>query len=75
MLENIQNTLVAIGDFFTGIGQFISDFVQDLIVFVQNLTSVSDQMSVLFGSLPTYFISGLVVLITIMVLLRVLGRD
>lgn len=75
MLENIQNTLVAIGDFFVGVGQFVSDFIQDLISFVENLATIGEQITTLFGGLPVYFLTGIAGLVVIMVLLRVLGRD
>lgn len=75
MIDGILQILQSIGDFFASIGGFIVDFFGDLVSFVQNLGSVSAQMTTLMGGLPAYFISGILALVVIMVLLRVLGRD
>lgn len=75
MIDGILQVLQTIGDFFASIGGFIVDFFGDLVSFVQNLGTISAQITTLMGGLPAYFIAGILSLIVIMVLLRVLGRD
>lgn len=75
MIDGILQILQSIGDFFASIGGFIVDFFGDLVSFVQNLGTISAQITTLMGGLPAYFITGILSLIVIMVLLRVLGRD
>lgn len=75
MIDGILQVLQSIGDFFASVGGFIVDFFGDLVSFVQNLGTISVQMTTLMSGLPAYIITGILSLVVIMVLLRVLGRD
>lgn len=75
MLENIQNVLNSIAEFFAGVVDFVVGFVGDLVGFVKQLGSMGSQLTQIMGGMPIYFIAGIGSLVVIMVLLRVLGRD
>lgn len=75
MLDGIFQVLSSIGEFFSAIYDFISGLLQDLVNFVQQLLAIPVQIATVLGGFPIYFVGGIGILIGIMVVLRVVGRD
>lgn len=75
MLDGIFSVLEAIGSFFSSIVDAVMGFVDDLVQFAIQLGTIGSQISSILGGFPAYFLAGILMLIAIMVLLRVVGRD
>lgn len=75
-MSDIIYIIQSIGNFFSSVGDFIVGFFQDTVNFLDYLTTtVPNFFSSLFSGFPVFFISGVLGLITILVLIRILGRD
>lgn len=75
-MSDIIYIIQSIGNFFSSIGDFIVGFFQDTVNFLDYLTNlIPNFFNTYFSGFPVFFITGLLALITILVLIRILGRD
>ena len=76
-MSAIIDFLEGIVDFFKMLIDFLVNLIADLVEFVQMLAKMPEYVGSIFtsGILPSVVVSGLTVVITTMILLRVLGRD
>lgn len=75
MLDGIIDILTKIGDFFSSVVDFIVSIFTDLANFIKLLGQFVVKFPEWFSWLPSQILTLLVLLIGIVVLLRVLGRD
>lgn len=74
MSEVIQ-FLKGIGDFFVAVGNFLIDFIGDLLYIIQITADVLAQLPEMFGWLPVSFVSVLLVIFGIVVIYKISGRE
>lgn len=75
-MNDIIYIIQSIGNFFSSIGDFIVGFFQDTVNFLDYLTNlIPDFFNTYFSGFPAFFIAGMLALITVLVLIRILGRD
>lgn len=76
MLENIKHILQQIGDFFSMITGYIVDFFEDSAFFIKQLTVSVGEVGDLIGDIfPPALVTAFLGLISIVIILRILGRD
>lgn len=76
MLANIKEILQQIGDFFSMVTTWIVDFFEDSAFFIKQLgSSVSEVSDFVSSIFPPQLVTAFVALISIVIVLRVLGRD
>lgn len=76
MLQTIKEILSNIGDFFVSVGAWFVDFIEDCTFFFQQLSkTVTDVTAVVSDIFPPELVTAFVALLTIVVVLRILGRD
>ena len=76
MLDNIKEILQNIGDFFSMVGEWFVDTIEDLVFFINNLsTSVTQVTEIIDDIFPASLVTGFVALLTVVIVLRILGRD
>ncbi len=75
MLQGIFDIIKKIGDFFTSIVDFIVTLFEDLVKFIKMLGIFVAKIPEWFSWLPAPVLALIVILIGVVVLLRVLGRD
>lgn len=76
MLKTIKEILQNIGDFFVSVGAWFVDFIEDCTFFFKQLsTTVSDVTEIIGDIFPVELVTPFIALLTIVVVLRILGRD
>lgn len=75
MLDGIFQVLADIGSFFASVVDAILGFIDNLVSFVEQLLGVGQQIGSILGGFPVFFITGVLLLVALMVVLRVVGRD
>lgn len=75
MLQGIFDILKKIGDFFTSIVDFIVSFFGDVVKFVKMLGTFASKIPDWFSWLPAPVLALIVILVGVIILIRVLGRD
>lgn len=75
MLEAIFDVLTSIGDFFASVGGFLVSLVEDIVSVVKLTGKAVLSIPNYIGFLPATLISGLIIVFSVVVLYKVLGRD
>lgn len=76
MLKSIKEILQNIGDFFVSVGTWFVDFIEDCSFFFKQLSSTVSDVTEIIGDLfPDELVAPFIALLTIVVVLRILGRD
>lgn len=76
MLKTIKEILQNIGDFFVSVGAWFVDFIEDCSFFFKQLSSTVSDVTEIIGDLfPEELVAPFIALLTIVVVLRILGRD
>lgn len=76
MLEQIKNVLNQLADFAKVVAEWFTDFIEDLVFFVTELSTTVSNVSDLIGDIfPPALVNSFLSLLTIVVVLRILGRD
>lgn len=74
-MTEIANFFKAFGGFFGSVVDFISSLFEDLVWLIEQLNSTADNMLFYIDWLPAGVISMFVVFVTVIIILRILGRD
>lgn len=75
MLDNIKDILQQIGDFFSMVTTYIVDFFEDCAFFIKQLSSsLSEVASFVSLIFPPQLVAAFLALISIVIILRILGR-
>lgn len=76
MLKSIKEILQNIGDFFVSVGTWFVDFIEDCTFFFKQLgQTVTDVTAIIDDIFPAELAAAFIALLTIVVVLRILGRD
>lgn len=75
MLQGIFDVLKKIGDFFTSIVDFIVTLFEDIVKFIKLLGTFAAKIPDWFSWLPASVLALIVILVGVVILIRVLGRD
>ena len=76
MLDTIKETVLQIGEFLKSVATWFTDFIEDSIFFVTELANSVTNVGQIIGDIfPPVLASAFLGLITIVVVLRILGRD
>lgn len=74
MLEALKEGLMSIVDFFTSIGEFISDIVLNTLNFVEAFSEVMLALPDWLDYFPSFLLIAILPLFTIVLVLRLVGR-
>lgn len=75
MLKDIFEILKSIGDFFVTIGQFLYDFVKDIIYMIELVGEAVAQIPDYISWLPVEVVTIIVSIFAIVVIYKILGRE
>ena len=75
MLSSIVEILKSIGDFFSSVVSFITKLFSDLVYVVQLIGETVAEIPDYLSWLPSGVVASLIVLFSIVVIYKVLGRD
>lgn len=75
MLKDIFEILKSIGDFFVTIGQFLFDFVKDIIYMIEIVGEAVVQIPDYISWLPVEVVTIIVSIFAIVVIYKILGRE
>ena len=74
-MDAIINFFRGITDVITGVIGFIIDFFGDIVYMVQMLGEIALQLPTYFAWLPPQLLSALVLVFTLVILYKILGRE
>ena len=74
-MQDIIQFLKGIGDFFVAIGNFLIDFIGDLLEIVKLTGKVVAELPEYFSWLPPSFVSVLLSIFAIVVIYKIAGRE
>lgn len=75
MLGNILDGIKSIANFFITVGQFIVDFISDLVYAIGLIGKTVLEIPSYLGWLPSSLIAMLTTIFSIVVIYKILGRD
>ena len=75
MLGNILDGIKSIANFFITVGQFIVDFISDLVYAIGLIGKTILEIPSYLGWLPSSLIAMLTTIFSIVVIYKILGRD
>lgn len=75
MLQSIWQAIQNIGSFFTGIGTFIKDLIQDIVYMISVLTVISGGVLSYFSWLPLVTATIFSTVIAIVIIYKIIGRE
>lgn len=75
MLGNILDGIKSIANFFITVGQFIVDFISDLVYAIGLIGKTVLEIPSYIGWLPSSLIAMLTTIFSIVVIYKILGRD
>lgn len=74
-MSDVIQFLKGIGDFFVSIGNFIVDFVGDLLYIIKITAEVIAELPSYFSWLPEAFVAVVLVIFGIVVIYKIAGRE
>lgn len=74
-MQEVIQFLKGIGDFFVTIGNFLVDFIGDLVEIVKLTSIVVAELPDYFSWLPAGFVSVLLAIFAIVVIYKIAGRE
>lgn len=75
MFEFIGNLLQNIADFFSAVWDFILNLVNEIVFVVQSLAKVVSTVPQYFGWLPAGVLTTLLLIIGVVVIYKIMGRE
>ena len=75
MLQEIRDILVAIGEFFTTVIDFVIAFFKDLVYMVTLVGETTSQLPQYLDWLPEGIVGGLLAIFAIVIIYKILGRE
>lgn len=75
MLQEIRDILVAIGDFFTTVIDFVIAFFKDLVYMVKLVGETITQLPEYLDWLPAGLVGGLLAIFAVVIIYKILGRE
>lgn len=74
-MQAVADFLKAIGDVILGVVDFVISFFSDIVFMVQMLGDLAAAIPTYFNWLPTSVLSGLLLVFTLVILYKILGRE
>lgn len=75
MLQEIRDILVAIGDFFKTIIDFVISFFQDLVYMVKLVGETVSELPEYFDWMPASLVALIIAIFAVVVIYKILGRE
>lgn len=75
MLQEIRDILVAIGDFFKTVIDFVIAFFEDLVYMVKLVGKTVEQLPDYLDWLPSSLVGLILAIFTVVVIYKILGRE